>query len=128
MKEKIMIVDDSGLSRRVLRRILETVGYAVVEADDGMSALERFYLEKPDLTLLDMVMKGMTGLEVLEKLRTMDPAARILVATADIQSSTKQLAEASGAIGVICKPFSAENVLIAVKAALAKGEVTNVID
>lgn len=127
MSEKILVVDDSGMSRRILRRILEGAGYSVVEADDGMSAMERFHLEKPDLTLLDMVMKGMGGLEVLEKLRAMDADARILVATADIQSTTREMAESAGAMGVICKPFSSGNVMSAVKSALAsEGGVRNV--
>ena len=43
------------------RQILEAAGYEVVEAEDGMAALERYFLEKPDVVLLDLVMKGMTG-------------------------------------------------------------------
>ena len=65
---KVLIVDDSALSRRTLRRILESAGYEVVEADDGMTALEVYFLEKPNLVLLDLVMKGMYGLDVLVKL------------------------------------------------------------
>mgnify|MGYP000613300905 CR=1 FL=1 len=43
----ILIVDDSGLSRRILRRILESGGHTVAEATDGMSALEQYFLSKP---------------------------------------------------------------------------------
>ena len=57
MKARILLVDDSGLARRSVRHILETAGYDVVEAEDGMSALERYFLEKPDLVLLDLVMQ-----------------------------------------------------------------------
>ena len=123
MSDKILVVDDSGMSRRVLRRILESEGYSVVEAEDGMKALEMFYLEKPLLVMLDMVMKGMYGLEVLEKLRSVDPDARVVVATADIQSTTRDLVTAAGATGIISKPFSSGGVLSAVKAALEKGGV-----
>ena len=56
MSGKILIVDDSALSRRTLRRILESAGYEAVEADDGMAALEMYFLEKPGLVLLDLVM------------------------------------------------------------------------
>lgn len=121
MSLKILIVDDSALSRRTLRRILETAGYQVVEADDGMTALEVYFLEKPTLVLLDLVMKGMYGLDVLVKLREMDPKAQVVVASADIQSSTRQMVDEAGALGFINKPFVTEQVIAAVEAALVEG-------
>ena len=121
MKPKILIVDDSALSRRTLRRILETTGYEVVEADDGMAALELYFLEKPSLVLLDLVMKGMYGIDVLVKLREMDQQARVVVASADIQSSTRKMVDEAGALGFINKPFVPEQVVAAVETALAEG-------
>ena len=121
MSGKILIVDDSALSRRTLRRILETAGYEVVEADDGMTALEVYFLEKPNLVLLDLVMKGMYGLDVLVKLREMDPNALVVVASADIQSSTRKMVDEAGALAFINKPFAAQPVIAAVDAALAEG-------
>ena len=121
MSGKILIVDDSALSRRTLRRILETGGYEVVEADDGMTALEVYFLEKPSLVLLDLVMKGMYGLDVLVKLREMDPKAMVVVASADIQSSTRKMVAEAGALAFINKPFISEEVLAAVETALAEG-------
>ena len=121
MSAKILIVDDSALSRRTLRRILEPAGYQVVEANDGMTALELYFLEKPDLVLLDLVMKGMYGLDVLVKLREMDPKALVVVASADIQSSTRKLVDEAGALAFINKPFVSEQVIAAVEAALAEG-------
>jgi two-component system chemotaxis response regulator CheY len=118
---KILIVDDSSLSRRISRSILVEAGYEVVESADGMSALENYALEKPDLVFLDMTMKGMNGLEVLTKLREMDPTARVVMATADIQSSTRTLTENAGASGFVPKPFVAVAVLQAVTAALEGG-------
>jgi len=121
MSQKILIVDDSALSRRTLRRILESAGYEVVEAADGMTALELYFLEKPSLVLLDLVMKGMYGLDVLVKLREMDPKALVVVASADIQSSTRKLVDEAGALAFINKPFLSEQVIAAVEAALAEG-------
>lgn len=121
MSQKILIVDDSALSRRTLRRILESAGYEVVEADDGMTALELYFLEKPSLVLLDLVMKGMYGLDVLVKLREMDPKALVVVASADIQSSTRKMVDEAGALAFINKPFVSEQVIAAVEAALAGG-------
>ena len=123
MSGKILIVDDSALSRRTLRRILETAGYEVEEAADGMAALEVYFLEKPGLVLLDLVMKGMYGLDVLLKLREMDHEARVVVASADIQSSTRKMVDEAGALGFINKPFVSEQVVAAVEAALTKGAI-----
>ena len=121
MNSKILIVDDSALSRRTLRRILESAGYEAVEADDGMTALEMYFLEKPGLVLLDLVMKGMYGLDVLVKLREMDHEARVVVASADIQSSTRKMVDEAGALGFITKPFVSEQVIAIVESALEKG-------
>jgi two-component system chemotaxis response regulator CheY len=121
MTQKILIVDDSALSRRTLRRILESAAYEIVEADDGMTALEVYFLEKPSLVLLDLVMKGMYGLDVLAKLREMDPKALVVVASADIQSSTRKMSEEAGSLAFINKPFVSEQVIAAVEAALAEG-------
>ena len=118
MSKKIMVVDDSALSRRTLRRILETAGYSVVEADEGMAALELYFIEKPDLVFLDLVMKGMYGLDVLTKLRELDADARVVVASADIQTSTRALVEEAGATDFINKPFSTDSVLGAVNTVL----------
>jgi two-component system chemotaxis response regulator CheY len=121
MSEKILVIDDSAMSRRTMRRILENAGYEVVEADEGMVALEIYFLEKPDMVFLDLVMKGMYGLDVLGKLREMDPDVRVIVASADIQSSTRAMAEEAGARAFVNKPFVVEQVLAAVNAALAGG-------
>jgi two-component system chemotaxis response regulator CheY len=116
---RILIVDDSSLSRKISRRILEEAGHTVEDAADGLSALERYALARPDLVLLDVTMNEMNGLEVLRQLRTMDPDARVVMATADAQTSTRTLSEAGGAVGFVLKPLVRESVLRAVDAALA---------
>ena len=121
MNARILIVDDSGFARRSMRQLLEGAGHSVEEAKDGHDALERYFLAKPDLVMLDLVMDGMNGLEVLTKLRELDKEARVIVATADIQASTKAEAQAGGASGFITKPFDREQVLKAVTTVLTGG-------
>lgn len=87
MKAKVLLVDDSGMARRAVRQMLESAGYQVAEAEDGLIALEQYFLEKPDLVLLDLVMKGMNGLDVLKKLQQIDAAVRVIVVSADVQDS-----------------------------------------
>ena len=111
MTGKVLLVDDSGLARRSTRRVLEDAGFTVVEAEDGLSALERFALEKPDLVVLDLVMRGMYGLDVLSKLRELDPAVRVIVLTADIQTSSRDMVKAAGASGFINKPAQPAHVV-----------------
>ena len=115
MNHKVLLVDDSGLARRGMRAIFERAGYDIVEAEDGMTALERYFLEKPDVVILDLVMKGMYGLDVLTKLRELDPNACVVVVSADVQQSSQQLVEAAGAAGFVNKPVDAERVLALVR-------------
>jgi len=128
MSFKVLVVDDSAMSRRSLKRVLESDGYAVVEAEDGMSALEVYHLERPDLVMLDMLMRGMYGLDVLAKLREMDESARVVIVTADIQNSTKEMALAGGALGFVNKPFAAGVVLETVAGILRERSKQNGID
>jgi len=121
MNARILVVDDSGFARRSLKQLLESAGYSVEEAKDGHDALERYFLNKPDLVMLDMVMEGMNGMEVLAKLRELDREARVVVATADVQTSTRAEAQATGASGFITKPFDREEVLKTVSTVLTGG-------
>jgi two-component system chemotaxis response regulator CheY len=122
MTSKVLLVDDSGLARRSARRILEGAGYQVVEAEDGMAAIEQYFVEKPDVVLLDLVMKGMYGLEVLSKLREMDPDARVVVLSADIQTSSREMVQAAGAAGFLNKPADAQQMLDVVARAVERGD------
>ena len=118
MKARVLIVDDSALARRNLRQILESANCEVDEAEDGLSALERYFLERPDVVLLDLVMRGMYGLDVLEKLRQLDPLAKVVVVSADVQTSSQQLVDQAGAKAFITKPFDRDEVIGTLKAVL----------
>jgi two-component system, chemotaxis family, chemotaxis protein CheY len=118
MTAKILLVDDSGMARRTVRQMLEGAGYVVAEAEDGMIALERYFLEKPDLVILDLVMRGMNGLDVLDKLHEMDARVRAIIVTADIQDSSREMAVAGGARGFLSKPVDRVSLLSAVSVAL----------
>ena len=119
MKGKVLIVDDSSLARRTCRQLLESEGYEVLEATDGLSALERYFLERPDLVLLDLVMRGMYGLEVLEKLRELNPEVKVVVVSADVQTSSHELVEQAGGKAFVNKPFDREQLLGTVQSVLA---------
>lgn len=105
----------------MVRTLLEEMGHTVEEASDGAQALERYFIHRHDLVFLDMVMQGMYGLDVLAKLRELDPAVRVIVATADIQTSTREQVKAAGAAAFVNKPLGRSAVTQVVNAVI-KGE------
>ena len=123
MSARILIVDDSSLARRTLRQMLEREGHTVEDAIDGAQAIERYFLNRPDVVFLDMVMEGMYGLEVLRKLLELHPEARVVVATADIQKATRDEVQGAGAAGIINKPFNPQEINRVLTAVL-QGDVT----
>ena len=125
MSAQILIVDDSALARRTLRQHLEEAGHTVDEATDGAQALERYFLHRPELVILDLVMNGMYGLDVLAKIREIDPEARVIVATADIQRSTAEQAKAAGAKGLLNKPVNRSALAGALETVLKGGHTWN---
>lgn len=106
MKRKILVVDDSSLARRLSRKFLEEMGYEVEEAPGGAEALEQYALGQHDLVILDMLMTGMYGLEVLHKLKELNPSLPVIIATADIQRSTRDQVKAGGASAMVNKPLN----------------------
>jgi two-component system, chemotaxis family, chemotaxis protein CheY len=123
MNAKVLVVDDSGLARRMMRQMLEEMGHSVEEATDGAAALERYYINRHDLVLLDMVMDGMYGLEVLAKMRELNPDVRVIVATADIQNSTREQVRGAGAAAFVNKPVNRKELAGVVAAVLEGGSV-----
>ena len=121
MSANILVVDDSALARRTLRQILTDLGHTVEEASDGAQALERYFINRHDVVFLDMVMEGMYGLEVLAKFRELNPEARVIVATADIQQSTREQAKAAGAAAMINKPLNRDEIARVMSAVLTGG-------
>jgi two-component system chemotaxis response regulator CheY len=77
------------------------------------------------VVFLDMVMEGMYGLEVLSKVRELNPDARVVVATADIQKSTRDQVRAAGAAALVNKPLNREEVLSVITKVQEGGRVWN---
>lgn len=114
----ILVVDDSAYARRVHRLILEGGGHTVLEAASGMSALESYFLQRPEAVLLDLTMEDVDGLEVLRRLHEVDPDARVIVVSADVQRSTAGIVLEAGARRFLGKPVGADDLLGAVEAVL----------
>lgn len=123
MKAKILVVDDSGLARRLIRKILEQLGHEVEEAGDGAQALERYLLNHHDAVVLDLLMHGMYGVDVLQKLKQLNPDLPVIVVSADIQRTTRDQVKEHGASAMINKPVTEEQVAEVLEVVLAGGKV-----
>ena len=106
MSATILVCDNEENLRSLIRATLDA--YRVVEARDGDQSVEVARAERPDLILLDMMMPGRSGLEVLEELRG-DPqlsSTPVLMLTARAQAADRAAASAAGADAFLAKPFS----------------------
>lgn len=121
----VLVVDDSSLARRTVKPIVSEIGYHVEEASDGAQAIEKYFLGRHDLVILDMVMTGMYGLEVLAKLKELNPTVRVIIATADIQTSTVEQVKSAGASAFINKPINRKQLTDLIGVVLKGGSAWN---
>lgn len=116
---QIVVIDDDDDIRFLVRRRLEKQGHTVTEAPDGPRGLALIASDEPDLVVLDWMMPGLTGIDVLERLRADGrPRPRVLMLTARTQESDVARALEAGADGFLVKPFTASDLLDAVAALL----------
>src|ERR671930_2529651 len=117
-KSRILVIDDEAAIRDSLRMTLEYEGYEFVGAATGQEGLALAEREAPDLVLLDVKMPGMDGLEVLDRLRSMNEGIPIVVISGHGTISTAVEATKKGAFDFIEKPFASDRVLVSVRNAL----------
>ncbi len=117
-KEKILIVDDEKIVRESLFRWFEEENYAVDTAEDGETALKKYSKEKYDLLLVDMKMPGMSGLDLLSKIKSIDTDAIIILITAFSSVPTAITALKNGAYDYVTKPVDPDELAHLVKKAL----------
>jgi CheY-like chemotaxis protein len=123
MKAKVLVVDDSGLARRLFRKMLEELGHEVEDVSDGAQALERYLLYHHDVVVLDLLMHGMYGVDVLQKLKQLNPELPVIIATADIQRTTREQVKEHGAAAMINKPVTKEQMAEVLSIVLSGGTV-----
>jgi DNA-binding response OmpR family regulator len=120
---QVLVVDDEPHIRTVLRGYLEAEGFAVSEAADGEAAVRQVRQHAPDLMLLDVMLPGIDGLEVLRQVRTHSDVYVILV-TARAEEVDKLVGLGVGADDYVTKPFSPREVAARVKAVLRRDRGT----
>lgn len=115
---RILVVDDQAANLRVVSNLLQRQGYEVVTAGNGPDALARYAESPPDLVLLDMIMPGMDGFEVLAALRADAPPLRVPVVFVTAAQDRDLLLRAfdAGVVDYVTKPFLPEELLARVNA------------
>jgi CheY-like chemotaxis protein len=108
MPSRILVCDNEAVLRALVRDALAIGDYDIVEARDGDESVEAAKTSEPDLIVLDMMMPGRTGLEVLEELRGEARFAEtpVIMLTARAQAADRQAAADAGASHFLSKPFS----------------------
>ncbi len=116
-KTKVLIVEDEAKLSRFVELELKHEGYDVVIASDGRKAIEVFEEEAPDIILLDLMLPGLSGIEVCRRIRKTS-AVPIIMITAKGETMDKVMGLDSGADDYITKPFAIEEVFARIRVAL----------
>ncbi len=122
MKAHILVVDDDPRITDLLRRILAYEGYSVAIAASGSEALDRSLEHPPDLVVLDIMLPGLDGLEVAQRLRTAGDNVPILMLTARDTVADRVKGLETGADDYLVKPFAPEELVARVKALLRRSQ------
>ncbi|HEY7746019.1 MAG TPA: sigma-54 dependent transcriptional regulator [Desulfuromonadales bacterium] len=122
-KHKILVVDDEHLIRWSLEQNLKKQGYEVMTAGTGEDALRLLREETPDLMLLDIQLPGISGMEVLEKVKEMEEEIIVIMVTALGVLETAVKAMRIGAYDYINKPFNLDELAIVIRKALETSEL-----
>jgi two-component system cell cycle response regulator DivK len=118
--QRILVVEDQEDNRRILRDLLTSAGYAVLEAVTGEEGVRRALAERPDLILMDIQLPGLDGYEATRRIKA-DPALRdtpLIAVTSYALSGDEAKARAAGADDYVTKPFSPRVLLAKVRAHL----------
>jgi two-component system cell cycle response regulator DivK len=117
MTKRILVVEDQEDNRQILRDLLGSVGFEMVEAGDGAEALVQVAKQRPDLILMDIQLPVMDGYEATRRLKS-DPATKsipIIVVTSYALSGDEGKAKAAGCDAYVTKPYSPRQLLAKVK-------------
>ena len=115
----ILVVDDERKIRQLVRAYLEKDGYTVIEAATGPEALDKVRVHQPDLVVLDVMLPGLDGIEVLREVRTFSEVYVVML-TAKTEEVDKLIGLSVGADDYLAKPFSPRELAARVKAVLRR--------
>lgn len=119
-RKKILLCDDDDILVDILESVLETAGYKVVVAADGLECVERFQAEKPDMMIIDLDMPRRGGFAVIDQLRrkgVMNGCALVIMSGRE-NKKDRDRADASGVVDYMVKPFNVTELIKQVNSAI----------
>lgn len=119
LQKRILVVDDDEDVQTLVGSILGDTGYEVDWARDGGEALAKIQQTHTDLVVLDLMMPGMDGWGVLDRLRSLRSRPRVVILSAYVDSATCARAVRAGAAGCVAKPFQIPDLVLTCREALA---------
>ena len=119
----ILVVEDEDIMRAILAQLLREAGFRVVESATAEAAIEIFAAESPALTITDIELGGMNGIELLDRIKQMDSEALVVMITAYSSVETSIAALRKGAYDYITKPFINEDILQTARNALRQRDL-----
>lgn len=125
---KILVVEDETAIRRFIKINLERQGFDVVDVESGEEGLDAFLDFHPDIALLDVMLQGISGLDVAKRIRELDNNVGIIMLTAKSQDVDKILGLESGADDYMTKPFNPTELILRIKSLARRVETKDVPD
>ena len=116
----ILVVDDSSFARKLTSGMVTDLGHEAVQAEDGEQCLKLLSEKKPECIIMDLLMPGKNGKEILEEIRSSGNNVPVIIQTADVQESVLKSCVDSGADGVVTKPFDSEKLSTKLSEVLAR--------
>jgi CheY-like chemotaxis protein len=110
MTASILVVDDSRIARKIVRKALSEGDFAIREAASGLECVAACQEQMPDLVFLDLTMPEISGFETLTRLKQLNPEIQVVVLSADVQHSSRQAVEQLGAVAFLRKPLDRDDV------------------
>src|ERR687888_1662477 len=118
----ILVVDDERLICELLNVVLSSQGHEVLTASNGKEAVDLFATRRPRLTLLDICMPGLDGMEVLRQIHWMDPLAAVMILTAMETDTLRRQAKEWGVTEYLTKGLPLDKLISSVERAIVQSE------
>ena len=118
--KRILVADDSAVVRTIVSKALEKSGVEVEEANDGQEAVEKHKIFKPDLTIIDLIMPKMNGLDAIVEIQESNPEAKFIVFTSTSRTDEVVTAKSLNVLSYLVKPLKMEDLIVKVKEAFKK--------
>jgi CheY-like chemotaxis protein len=115
---RILVIDDEKLLRQTIRRMLESAGHEVIEAEDGRAGIAAFAQHQFDAVVTDIIMPQKEGIETIREIRTVNPTVRIVAISGGGRNQNMEFLRLAGKLGAtntLAKPFRKEELLASVE-------------